>query len=233
MKLLVAIPAFNESGSIAKVIEEVKEYIPDSTIVVIDDGSSDSTGKIAKSMGVTVLTLPFNLGVGGALRTAFKYAHRNTFTHLLQIDADGQHNPQLAKRLIQASEKSDIAIGSRFVSKEATFQTSTLRRIAMIWLSFLTSRFCKTKLTDVSSGFRISNEKAIELFARTYPTEYLGDTVESLIIASRNGLTISEVPIEMRYRTTGAPSQNFIKSSWYLLRATMAILFAALHSDSE
>lgn len=233
MKLLVAVPAFNEADNIGFVLEEVKNALPDSKIVVIDDGSDDDTSKVVKDLGVELLQLPFNLGVGGALRTAFKYAYQNEFSHLVQIDADGQHDPTQVKLLISGLTASDIVIGSRFAKDSSSYEVGFLRRLAMRWLAALTSFFCKTKLTDVSSGFRITNRVGIELFTTRYPSEYLGDTVESLIIAHRSGLKISEVPVTMRERISGSPSQNFFRSTWYLTRATLVILLAALHSNPK
>lgn len=233
MDLLVAIPAFNEAANIEAVIRKVKLELPDAYIVVIDDGSKDKTAEVVRRMGINLLQLPFNLGVGGALRTAFKFAERNGFTHLVQIDADGQHDPAQVTNLINGLNNSNIVIGSRFANGKNNFATSKLRRLAMRWLSWLTSYFCKSRLTDVSSGFRISDRRAIELFAETYPTEYLGDTVESLIIAKKSGLTISEVLVEMQPRQSGEPSQNFIKSVWYLFRATLVVFLAAIHKQNE
>lgn len=229
MSLLVVIPAFNEEKSISKVIQDVRAHIRNASILVVDDGSQDSTAEIAKSMSVNVVSLPFNVGVGGALRVGFLYAQRNSFSQVLQVDADGQHRASEAKSLLDASTGFDIVIGSRFAESSPNYSASVFRISAIKWLSFVISKICKTKLTDVTSGFRLSSAKAIELFMKDYPVEYLGDTVESLVIAHKAGLSITEVPVHMSQREFGSPSQNFLKSSWYLLRATLVLVLSLIH----
>lgn len=228
MKLLIAIPAFNEEASISFVINQIKSELPDALPLVINDGSFDKTASIAHKAGAAVISMPFNVGVGGAVRVAFKYALENGFDRVLQIDADGQHLPSEAKRLLETVTENGIVVGSRFLDKSNLYSVSWPRRIAMIILATITSKICKTKLTDVTSGFRIASGRAIELFARDYPREYLGDTVESLIIAHRNKIEIREVPVVMKAREHGTPSQNLIKSMWYLLRAILVIALAAI-----
>ena len=229
MSLLVVVPAFNEEKSISTVIQDVRTHIPSATILVVDDGSQDSTAEVAKSMQVNVVSLPFNVGVGGALRTGFLYAHRNSFSQVLQVDADGQHKASEAKSLLDAGHDFDIVIGSRFAESSPNYSASVLRKSAIRWLSFVISKICKTKLTDVTSGFRLSSARAIELFMKDYPVEYLGDTVESLVIAHKAGLSITEVPVQMSQREFGSPSQNFLKSTWYLLRATLVVFLSLIH----
>ena len=229
MSLLVVIPAFNEEKSISSVIRDIRTHIPQASILVVDDGSHDATSEVAESESVNVVSLPFNVGVGGALRVGFLYAHRNSFSQVLQIDADGQHKASEAKSLLDSSEGCDIVIGSRFAESTKNYSASFLRKLAIKWLSFLISKICRTKLTDVTSGFRLSSSSAIELFMKEYPVEYLGDTVESLVIAHKAGLSIKEVPVQMSQREFGSPSQNFVKSSWYLLRATLVVVLSLIH----
>ena len=229
MSLLVVIPAFNEEKSISNVIRDIRTHIPQASILVVDDGSHDATSEVAESESANVVSLPFNVGVGGALRVGFLYAHRNSFSQVLQIDADGQHKASEAKFLLDSSEGCDIVIGSRFAESTKNYSASFLRKLAIRWLSFLISKICKTKLTDVTSGFRLSSSSAIELFMIDYPVEYLGDTVESLVIAHKTGLSIKEVPVQMSQREFGSPSQNFVKSSWYLLRATLVVVLSLIH----
>jgi glycosyltransferase involved in cell wall biosynthesis len=228
MKLLVAIPALNEEKSVISVIEQVRTALPQATILVIDDGSTDSTAKLAKLAGARVISIPFNVGVGGALRVAFRYAIENGFTEVLQVDADGQHLPQEASRLIASSKNDSIVIGSRFSSGTKNYTVGISRKIAMTILAKILSTICRTKLTDVTSGFRLTTGSAIPLFAKEYPRDYLGDTVESLIIAHKAGIAISEVPVEMKKREHGSPSQNLFKSTWYLVRALLVILLSLL-----
>ncbi len=229
MSLLVVIPAFNEENSIGNVIQDIRVHIPSASILVVDDGSKDNTVKVAEATTVKVLSLPFNVGVGGALRAGFLYAHRNSFTQVLQIDADGQHKAEHAKILLESGDGFDIVIGSRFTESKNSYNTSLLRRLAIRILSVAISKICKTKLTDVTSGFRLSSSSAIELFMKDYPVEYLGDTVESLVIAHKSGLSIKEVPVQMSKREFGSPSQNVLKSSWYLLRAFLVIVLSLMH----
>jgi len=228
MKLLVAMPAFNEESAIPETIRSVKSALPDAEILVIDDGSSDKTSELAAAQNVRVITMPFNVGVGGAIRAAFKFASENSFTHVIQIDADGQHIPAEAGKLLAQSERDSIVIGSRFKESISEYKVSVARKLAMKILAKVVSKICKTKLTDVTSGFRLTSGRAIALFAREYPRDYLGDTVESLIIAHNAGINICEVPVSMKYREHGNPSQNFIKSLWYLIRALIVVTLSLL-----
>jgi glycosyltransferase involved in cell wall biosynthesis len=233
MKLLVAIPALNEEKSIQPVVEQIKVALPKATILVIDDGSSDKTGQIALMAGAKVISIPFNVGVGGAMRVAFKYAFANGYTHVMQIDADGQHLPSEGSQLLNADTNNSIVVGSRFLSKDKSYRASGVRRTAMLLLAFIVSRICRTKLTDVTSGFRLTSGQAIELFANEYPREYLGDTVESLIIAHHAGIKITEVPVSMKYRENGNPSQNIFKSSWHLIRALLIVFLTLLRKKNK
>ena len=208
MKLLVVIPALNEERSISDVISEIGNSLPDADLLVIDDGSTDETGSIARAAGAMVATHPFNLGVGAALRTGFRFAVDNGNTHVVQIDADGQHDPDEVKKLLAKADEAEIVIGSRFANQEFDFEVSGMRRMAMRWLAYGLTKITRTQLSDVTSGFRVSTGRAILLFAEEYPPEYLGDTVESLVIAHRAGLKIVEVPIQMRPREYGKPSQG-------------------------
>jgi len=229
LSLLIVIPAFNEAKSIGNVIQDIRLHIPNASILVVDDGSKDNTAKVAESANVNVLQLPFNIGVGGALRAGFLYAHRHSFTQVLQFDADGQHKAEYASRLLEAAHGIDIVIGSRFSGAKDNYDASLFRRLAIRLLSLVISKICKTKLTDVTSGFRLSSSTAIELFMKDYPVEYLGDTIESLVIARKAGLSIAEVPVQMSKREFGSPSQNLLKSTWYLLRAILVVILSLIH----
>ena len=233
MKLLIAIPAWNEEKSISQVISDVHQFLPQADVLVVDDGSTDQTAVIASKTGATVISMPFNVGVGGALRVAFKYAISNNFSHLMQIDADGQHLPSEAKQLLESASDNCVVVGSRFLNREGNYRASVSRRFAMIVLAKITQLICRTPLTDVTSGFRIASGDAIKIFAREYPRDYLGDTVESLIIAHRFGIPIREVPVTMKKREHGTPSQNLIKSTWYLIRALLMITLAVFKKRNE
>lgn len=233
MKKLVLIPTFNEELSLPSVIDKVKDELPDFDILVIDDGSTDSSYTIAIEKNVKAISLPFNLGVGGALRVGFKYAFANKYDVVVQIDADGQHLPSEVSKLLAVSEVDSVVIGSRFYEKFEDFETGIAKKIAIRTLAKITSYICKTRLTDVSSGFRLATGRTVELFANSYPRDYLGDTVESLILAHKSGFKLIEVPVIMQQRLLGSPSQNFIKSFWHLTRILLIISLSLLQRSEK
>lgn len=224
---LVVMPALNEVESIPAVIKSVKEAMPQVHILVVDDGSTDNTSLVAKQAGASVLTLPYNLGVGGAMRLGFRYALFNNFDNVVQIDADGQHDPAVVPKLLEKLSEYDLVIGARFAGV-GDYSVRGPRRWAMKLLSFVLSRTSGTRLTDTTSGLKASGPRAVRLFARNYPAEYLGDTIEALVIASRSGLKITQIPVEMRERTGGVPSHNPFKAAVYLGRAFVALSFALI-----
>ncbi len=224
---LIAIPAWNEQESIADVIAKVRQSRPDADILVINDGSTDDTARVADSAGATVISLPFNVGVGGAMRTAFLYAKRHGYAALVQVDADGQHDPADLDRLLLGLDEADVVVGTRF-HPNSTYFVGGPRRWAMVMLSKALSRMNRGTISDPTSGFRSAGSRAIDLFAVDYPADYLGDTVGSLAIATRRGLTIHEAPVTMYFRQTGRPSKNALWSALYLGRATLAIIATSL-----
>ncbi|WET79294.1 glycosyltransferase family 2 protein [Amycolatopsis sp. QT-25] len=224
-RVLIVMPALNEQASVAAVISQVKQSLPGMDVLVVDDGSSDETAKLARAAGAEVARLAVNLGVGGAMRTGFRYAAARGYDVVVQVDADGQHDPEEVAALLDALDDADIAIGSRFAGK-GSYKASGPRKYAMVALSIVFSRLGKTKLTDVTSGFKAMGPKAIKLFAGYYPAEYLGDTVESLVMAIRAELKIKEIPVIMRERAAGTPSHSPVKSAVYLGRAGLALLLA-------
>lgn len=226
-RVLIVMPALNESGSVADVIAQVNASMPGIDILVVDDGSVDQTAQLAREAGARVARLSVNLGVGGALRTGFRYAVARGYDVVVQVDADGQHDPEELKALLSGLEEADIVIGSRFAGK-GSYKASGPRKYAMVVLSFVFSRLAKTKLTDVTSGFKAMGPKAIRMFAEYYPAEYLGDTVESLVMAIRGKLKIAEVPVVMGERVAGTPSHSPVKSAVYLGRAGLALLLALI-----
>lgn len=219
---MIAIPAWNESGSVADVVRQVRAELPHATVVVVDDGSMDNTGAKAAEAGANTITLPFNVGVGGAMRTAFLYAQREGFDAVVQVDADGQHNPAEIRSLLEGLTHADIVVGTRF-HPGSTYKVRGPRRWAMDLLSWSLSRMAKTPISDTTSGFRSAGPRAISLFAVAYPAEYLGDTVGSLSIAIRDGLIITERPVTMFYRRVGRPSKSALWSTLYLGRAVLAL----------
>lgn len=220
---LIAIPAWNEEASITDVVSTVKRHRPQADVLVVNDGSTDQTASRAAQAGAAVITLPFNVGVGGAMRTAFLYAQRRGYTALVQVDADGQHDPADVDRLLEALDEADVVVGTRF-HPDSTYFVGGPRRWAMILLSKALSRMNRSRISDPTSGFRSAGPSAIKLFAVEYPAEYLGDTVGSLAIAIRRGLVIREEPVTMYFRQFGRPSKNALWSALYLGRATLAIL---------
>jgi glycosyltransferase involved in cell wall biosynthesis len=226
---LIAIPAWNEQESIAAVIAKVWEHRPDTDILVVNDGSTDLTAEVSLAAGATVISLPFNVGVGGAMRTAFLYAKRENYTALVQVDADGQHDPADLDRLLAGLGTADIVVGTRF-HPDSTYHVGGPRRWAMVLLSKTLSTMNREVISDPTSGFRSAGPRAIDLFAVEYPADYLGDTVGSLAIAIRAGLTVSETPVTMYFRQHGRPSKNAVWSALYLGRATLAIIATGLKS---
>ena len=221
-RVLAVVPAFNEEASVARTIEELREAHPDLDILVVDDGSGDRTAAIARRAGALVCQLPYNLGVGGAMRAGYRYALRHRYDAAVQVDADGQHDPTYLKLLVDGLQTHDIVVGARFAG-EGEYRARGPRRWAMRLLAFTLSRLAHNKMTDVTSGFRAANRRAIRVFADHYPAEYLGDTVESLVIAIRAGCTVTQVPVHMRVRAGGQASQTPLKASVYLLRAVVAL----------
>jgi glycosyltransferase involved in cell wall biosynthesis len=230
---LIVIPAFNEAANIIAVLNEVSHSTPEFDVLVVDDGSTDNTFDLASEQGVSTLRLPFNLGVGAAMRLGFKYAYQNGYESVVQVDADGQHVPKEIGSLLSKLDRFDVVIGSRFADGASGFVVAGSRRLAMRLLASSLSKITKVKLTDVTSGFRASGPRAIQLFASSYPPEYLGDTIESLVIAHRNGLLITEVPTTIRQRLTGTSSQTTIKALIYTVRAAFVLLLSLLHRQTE
>jgi glycosyltransferase involved in cell wall biosynthesis len=230
-RTLIVMPAYNEEASVAAVIAEVFEKLPHMSVLVVDDGSADNTSAAASAAGALVATLPFNLGVGGAMRLGFRYAIENGFDNVVQIDSDGQHDPASVPALVTALDSADLVIGARFAG-EGDYAVRGPRHWAMVVLAGTLGRISHTNLTDATSGNRASGPRAVALFAEHYPAEYLGDTIEALVIAARSGLVIRQVPVVMRVRAAGIPSQNPFKSAAYLGRAVLALAFALIRPRS-
>lgn len=226
-RVLVVMPAFNEEEAIGDVVREVRAALTSVRCVVVDDGSKDDTIAVAESAGADVLRLPFNLGVGGAMRLGFKFAVENGYDTVVQIDSDGQHDPSAVPELLAHLDRADIVIGARFAGV-GDYRAHGVRRLAMRVIAGVLSRTAKTKLTDTTSGFKACGPRAVALFAENYPAEYLGDTIEALVIAARAGCRIEQVPVAMRARAGGRPSHNPFKAAVYLMRAFLALGFAYL-----
>ena len=222
MKQLIIVPAWNEADCLGPTLAEIRAAVPTMDILVVDDGSSDDTAQIAGETGAIVLQLPFNLGVGGAMRAGYEYANRFGYDRAIQVDADGQHDPADIPRVLSGLDTADICIGARFADK-GDYSVKGPRKWAMRLLAVIVSRLAHSKLTDITSGFRAGNRRAIEQYCHHYPAEYLGDTVDSLVGAIRSGLSVTQVGVSMRTRRAGTPSHNPLKSSIYLLRSMVTL----------
>jgi glycosyltransferase involved in cell wall biosynthesis len=229
MKLLVAVPALNEGEAIGRVLESLAAVQPLRDVVVIDDGSRDATARIAASAGARVVSHAINLGVGAAMGTAFKYAAQHGYEAVVQFDGDGQHRPEYIAELVAALSDSDIVVGSRFADG-GTFKSSASRRGVQRLIAVVVSAFARTRLTDATSGLRIAGPRAIPVFAEHYPVEWLGDTVESIILASRQGLTVREIPVVMNERAGGTPSQSVLRAMLYTLRILFILGLATIRT---
>ncbi|UZJ24571.1 glycosyltransferase family 2 protein [Rhodococcus antarcticus] len=231
--VLVVIPAWNEELALPAVLAEVAAALPEVDVLVVNDGSTDRTSAVAREAGVVVIDLPINLGVGGAMRAGFRYARTRGHQVVVQLDGDGQHDPLSVRDLLAelAATGSDVVIGARFAGA-GSYEARGPRRAAMKVLSVVLSRLVGTRLTDTTSGFKASGPKAVALFARDYPAEYLGDTVESLVIAARAGLVVSQHPVAMRPRSAGTPSHSPVKATIFLFRAFAALAVAVTRPRS-
>lgn len=225
--VLVVVPALNEEDSVGAVVRSVSAAVPSARCLVVDDGSSDRTALRAREAGAIVLSLPYNLGVGGAMRAGFRYARDHGHAVVVQVDADGQHDPASIQQLLAQLESADLVIGARFAGI-GDYGVRGPRRWAMRILAHVMSRVARTRLTDVTSGFKAAGPRAVALFADNFPAEYLGDTIEALVIGARAGLTIRQVPVAMRQRQGGEPSHRPWKAAVYLTRACAAFLLAML-----
>jgi glycosyltransferase involved in cell wall biosynthesis len=221
-RVLIIVPAWNEAASIADVVTEIRGELPGIDVLVVDDGSTDDTGRIAWDAGAMVVRLPYNLGVGGAMRLGYRYAKANGYEAAVQVDADGQHDPRYVPKLLDGLQEASLVIGARFAG-EGDYRTRGPRRWAMRLLSFVLSRMASQRLTDTTSGFRACDRSLIELFAQWYPVEYLGDTVETTIRVLRLGYKVRQVPVAMRQRFSGTPSKSPVKAVVYLCRAFFAL----------
>lgn len=224
-RVLIIIPAWNEAESIADVIAEVRGELPAYDILVVNDGSTDDTERVALASGAKVVSLPYNLGVGGAMRLGYRYADENDYDVAIQLDADGQHDPRYVPQLIAGLGEAHLVLGARFAGV-GDYQVRGPRRWAMTLLSRVLSRMAKTRLDDTTSGFRACDREIIKMFAQWYPVEYLGDTVETLVRVIRLGHPVAQVPVAMRQRTAGTPSNSPIKAAVYLGRAMITLLLA-------
>ena len=223
MKVMVVVPAYNEEKDIYKVVASIKEYHPEIDVVVVNDGSKDNTCFEAKRAGAFVIDLPQNLGIGGAVQTGYLYGKRNDYDVVIQIDGDGQHDPKDISRLVEVIEnkEADMVIGSRFV-EQTEYESSSMRKLGINFFSRFVSFVCKQNFYDTTSGYRAANRKVIELFSTYYPKDY--PEVETIVYAIKRGIRIKEVSVDMNKRQGGKSSITPLKSVYYMIKVTSAIL---------
>ena len=227
-KILAIVPAFNESGNIQRTLNEIKSAPFSVDILVVNDGSTDTTAAEAKAAGGRVISLPFNLGIGGALQTGFRFADKYQYDFAVQIDGDGQHEVSHLEALFAPvfRGEADIAIGSRFIKPFLGYRSSFVRRIGIHFFAYLISFLTHYEITDPTSGFRAFNRKAIKAFARYYPQDF--PEPESIVVAKKCGMKIVEVPVEMRKRRAGQSSIRYFYTLYYMIKVTFAILLGML-----
>lgn len=223
MKKLIIIPAYNEAENIVKTVEQIKAKAPDFDYIIINDCSIDKTLSICREHNYNVINLPINLGIGGAVQTGYLYAYENDYDLAVQVDGDGQHDPEFLKEMSKFFENSnvDMVIGSRFIEKNG-FQSSKIRRIGISFFSILIKLLTGKVITDPTSGLRMVGKKGIELFARDYPKDY--PEPETIVAMLKRNCNIIEIPVIMREREGGVSSISMKKSVYYMVKVTMAIL---------
>jgi glycosyltransferase involved in cell wall biosynthesis len=219
----VIVPAYNEEGSVATVVSELRETIRGAEIVVIDDGSADATATRAAAAGAEVVSLPLNLGIGGAVQTGYLYALRHGADIAVQVDGDGQHDPHEVPRLIEPLRdgRADMAVGSRWLGR-GSYRSPWGRRFGMRLLSAVVRFRCGERFTDTTSGFRAVGRAGMCLFAAQYPSDF--PEVETLVIARRQGLQVEEVAVSMRAREHGRSSIAGLRSAYYMARVILLLL---------
>ena len=223
MKKLIIIPAYNEQESIKKTVEDIMEKAPHFDYIVINDCSTDKPKEICETEEFNVIHLPVNLGIGGAVQTGYLYAARNGYDIAVQVDGDGQHDPQFLSKMADymEAEHADMVIGSRFIDKEG-FQSSGARRVGIKYFTMLIKLLTGTKITDPTSGLRMVNREIIEFFAEEYPKDY--PEPESVVAILRRKKKVLEIPVIMRERSGGVSSISMKKSVYYMIKVSLAIL---------
>lgn len=227
---LIIIPAYNEAGNIEAVITSLGSTNPDWDILVVNDGSTDNTGEVAKATGrALVAELPCNLGIGGAVQTGLKYAARHNYLHAVKFDGDGQHRAEEIDSLLRSilSGSADVVIGSRFLGNGQGYQSTWVRRIGIGLFQIINSLLIGQKVTDNTSGLRAYNRKSIEFLAKHYPSFDYPEP-EEIILLAKNNFVIREIPVEMRERAQGKSSISPLKSLYYVVKVVLAVLMTSL-----
>jgi glycosyltransferase involved in cell wall biosynthesis len=221
-RVVAVVPAFDEEAAIGAVVAGIREFDPEIDVVVVDDGSGDGTAHAAAAAGATVVRLPFNLGIGAAVQTGFRYALEQDYDVAVRLDGDGQHDPSELPKLLEPLERgeADVVTGSRF-RDEGTYRPPLGRRLGITWFAKLVSLLSRQQVTDTTSGFQALNRSAISLFARDYPSDY--PEVEATVLLLKHRLRLTEVQVEMRERETGSSSITFLRSLYYAVKVTLAL----------
>jgi glycosyltransferase involved in cell wall biosynthesis len=222
---LAVVPAYNEEEALPAVIRALHDEVPDFDILVVNDGSTDGTARVATAEGARVITHPFNLGIGGAVQSGFQYALDNGYDYCVQVDADGQHSPgEIAKlrAAMAADPQLDMVVGSRFMTSDYHYPAPIARRTGIHIFAFVCSRIVGQRVSDPTSGFRLCNRRAIRLFARDYPHDY--PEVEAILLLHYHRLRMREVPVQMYERGGGVSSISTSgKSAYYMIKVLLAI----------
>jgi glycosyltransferase involved in cell wall biosynthesis len=220
---LAVVPAYNEAATIAGVVRTLQEHAPQYDVLVVDDGSTDDTAPLAEAAGATVIRLPFNLGIGGAVQSGFTYALEGGYQRMVQVDADGQHLPEELDALSDAMDADpsvDMICGSRFLT-DTGYPAPISRRTGIHIFAFLLSRIVGQRVSDPTSGFRLYNRRGIALFAHDYPHDY--PEVEAVLMVHHHRLRMAEVPVRMLERGGGVSSISSGKSAYYMIKVLLAI----------
>lgn len=231
-RVLVIVPSFNEAENLPNLLLELRRVCPDYDVVVVDDGSTDRTSQVASALPVRLISLPCNLGIGGAVQTGLQYAEQHGYDIALQVDGDGQHPPAEIPKLLETLSKAkcDLVIGSRFRERNG-FQSTLSRRMGIRLLSRTLSFLCNTAVTDATSGFRALSRRAICLLAGEYPEDY--PEVEAILMVNRAGLRVAEVSVRMADRQGGRSSIGTLQSISYMIKVPLAIFMSLLRSRSS
>jgi glycosyltransferase involved in cell wall biosynthesis len=227
MKILVIIPAYNEADSIGEVIGRARTSAPGADVVVIDDGSTDATAAIAQKSGALVVSLPYNLGIGGAVQTGYVFAAEMGYDIAVQVDGDGQHDPAEIAEIVAPllAGQADVVIGSRYI-EDRGYITPFLRRLGIFLLASIVSLIIRQRVTDTTSGFRAVNRRVIEFCAREYPRDY--PEPESVVLFWRAGFRVREIPVTMNPRYGGESSITSMRSFYYMVKVLLAIFIGLL-----
>jgi hypothetical protein len=223
LRRVAIVPALNEELTVPRVIGELRAFDPGLVVVVVDDGSADRTAEVAAANGALVLRLPFNLGIGGAVQTGFRFAFEHGFDLAVRVDGDGQHDPAQLARILEPvlRGEADIAVGSRFAAEKGGYRSSRSRRVGIRLLAWIVSRIAGQRVTDTTSGFQALNRRGIALFARDYPHDY--PEVEATVMLLRHRLRLQEVPVSMRERGGGSSSITTLRSIYYMAKVLLAL----------